>query len=836
MARRSKQLALLLDKDAPLLCPVRPLLALLHHVDAFAQACSPGDIFQVLDILPQGQVVVLKIKEEALKQFLIRRLKPVPAKGRGLLKIAGARAGFPERLLPTMIRRQAANALNVQSVTDCDLKHALGHTLRSSIFDSYKNYSSQVHLQALITGAVENRGAARKAALNSPEYVAAVARFDQARARFAEAGLTRQQAKILCAPELLELNAVASHRTRVLKDSLKHAHYAAVRDAVDQAEADSFQRALEFSTTVEAPLLSGNDTVTDVDGCTDGARAVEALVQLPDNAITRGNLDQPVDELLGLGSGNSAVDAANANFMTDETIDADDSAVRAAVEGDESARCGAEPAKKITVSELRPHELLARLLSARQTLAEPMSNPEIVTAMADYQFVPIAHADGYPGKDALADSSCAVCGLKPNASVASWHQHSCTAKEQLTAYGDDPLFQPKPCPCGRCALSSNGGGEHKVRDLPANTISAHLNRAIRETLAASPTTTCILSCDNTLAAHIEEAHEIPVADLVEVTRVPTLNSLIKARLQYCFYCQDWLHGRTEIREHSKAHSADVANALVTDSTVASVVLFKSVAVCPAVCIFCVYDENKLLVQWDVDKPMAEHVGRVHLQHLVEAQSALAGAIPVPRCPCATCPGVVFPPLVEFVNYLIGVHHVPLARVASRAAGDVDNILAAWDGNPATLAYSVKRKVGVKADKKRAAKRRVGNGNEEEADNERSLLSQPKPNKMSATQTPASTPAYGRAKQQGAQTPPAAAAATSTSGSPETAGVSATSASGPGDSTPANGSGPSNVANPPATPRTAVQSTPTGARAPPSQFLSGTVPLGGWRENEPNSAH
>ncbi|PAK71782.1 hypothetical protein B8W95_13025, partial [Staphylococcus pasteuri] len=91
-----------------------------------------------------------------------------------------------------------------------------------------------------------------------------------------------------------------------------------------------------------------NDTVTDVDGCTDGARAVEALVQLPDNAITRGNLDQPVDELLGLGSGNSAVDAANANFMTDETIDADDSAVRAAVEGDESARCGAEPAKKIT--------------------------------------------------------------------------------------------------------------------------------------------------------------------------------------------------------------------------------------------------------------------------------------------------------------------------------------------------------------------------------------------------------------------------------------------------------------------------------------------------------
>ena len=25
--------------------------------------------------------------------------------------------------------------------------------------DSYKNYSSQVHLQALITGAVENRGA-----------------------------------------------------------------------------------------------------------------------------------------------------------------------------------------------------------------------------------------------------------------------------------------------------------------------------------------------------------------------------------------------------------------------------------------------------------------------------------------------------------------------------------------------------------------------------------------------------------------------------------------------------------------------------------------------------
>lgn len=201
------------------------------------------------------------------------------------------------------------------------------------------------------------------------------------------------------------------------------------------------QRALEFSTTVEAPLLSGNDTVTDVDGCTDGARAVEALVQLPDNAITRGNLDQPVDELLGLGSGNSAVDAANANFMTDETIDADDSAVRAAVEGDESARCGAEPAKKITgqclacfmppqqeadadflcrplVSELRPHELLARLLSARQTLAEPMSNPEIVTAMADYQFVPIAHADGYPGKDALADSSCAVCGLKPCVTLA----------------------------------------------------------------------------------------------------------------------------------------------------------------------------------------------------------------------------------------------------------------------------------------------------------------------------------------------------------------------------------------------------------------------------------
>jgi hypothetical protein len=64
---------------------------------------------------------------------------------------------------------------------------------------------------------------------------------------------------------------------------------------------------------------------------------------------------------------------------------------------------------------------------------------------------------------------------------------------------------------------------------------------------------------------------------------------------------------------------------------------------------------------------------------------------------------------------------------------------------------------------------------------------------------------------------------------QTAGVSATSASGPGDSTPANGSGPSNVANPPATPRTAVQSTPTGARAPPSQFLSGTVPLGGWYE-------
>lgn len=126
----------------------------------------------------------------------------------------------------------------------------------------------------------------------------------------------------------------------------------------------------------------------------------------------------------------------------------------------------------------------------------------------------------------------------------------------------------------------------------------------------------------------------------------------------------------------------------------------------------------LNARWDVDKPMAEHVGRVNLQHLVEAQSASAGAIPVPRCPCATCPGVVFPPLVEFVNYLIGVHHVPLARVASRAAGDVDNILAAWDGNPATLAYSVKRKVGVKADKKRAAKRRVGNGNEEEADNER----------------------------------------------------------------------------------------------------------------------
>lgn len=118
--------------------------------------------------------------------------------------------------------------------------------------------------------------------------------------------------------------------------------------------------------------------------------------------------------------------------------------------------------------------------------------------------------------------------------------------------------------------------------------------------------------------------------------------------------------------------------------------------------------------------MAEHVSRAHLQHLVKAQSASAGVIPVLRCPCATCAGVVFPLLVKFVNHLIGVHHVPLARVASRAAGGVDNILAAWDRDPATLAYSVKRKVGVKADKKRAAKRRVtrlGNGNEEEADDE-----------------------------------------------------------------------------------------------------------------------
>jgi hypothetical protein len=42
-----------------------------------------------------------------------------------------------------------------------------------------------------------------------------------------------------------------------------------------------------------------------------------------------------------------------------------------------------------------------------------------------------------------------------------------------------------------CSLPPLLESEHKVRDLPANTISAHLNRAIRETLAASPTTTCI---------------------------------------------------------------------------------------------------------------------------------------------------------------------------------------------------------------------------------------------------------------------------------------------------------------------------------------------------------
>lgn len=76
--------------------------------------------------------------------------------------------------------------------------------------DSCKNYSSQVHLQALVTGAVENRGAvafrnavsilradapppmlttkARKAALNSPEYVAAVARFDQVSRVFQRSG------------------------------------------------------------------------------------------------------------------------------------------------------------------------------------------------------------------------------------------------------------------------------------------------------------------------------------------------------------------------------------------------------------------------------------------------------------------------------------------------------------------------------------------------------------------------------------------------------------------------------------------------------------------------
>jgi hypothetical protein len=62
--------------------------------------------------------------------------------------------------------------------------------------------------------------------------------------------------------------------------------------------------------------LSGNDTVTDVDGCTDGARAVEALVQLPDNAtFNRGAnrtivcVDRLVRHEVGVRSVNSTVPA-----------------------------------------------------------------------------------------------------------------------------------------------------------------------------------------------------------------------------------------------------------------------------------------------------------------------------------------------------------------------------------------------------------------------------------------------------------------------------------------------------------------------------------------------
>lgn len=150
-----------MNLENPLLCPVLPILAAC--LDSKVFICDPLPILRGLDTLKVDQPLELLKKPATMEQFVLQHQRgPVGEMGRRPAKYAWVRstnvalnleAGFNGQFLRFFcvrlsanhcrsrgnrplytLRRFAANALNVGSVTEENLKTMIGHSLRSSAY------------------------------------------------------------------------------------------------------------------------------------------------------------------------------------------------------------------------------------------------------------------------------------------------------------------------------------------------------------------------------------------------------------------------------------------------------------------------------------------------------------------------------------------------------------------------------------------------------------------------------------------------------------------------------------------------------------------------------